>query len=126
MRISSTLQSFFITQSRSSLKMVFIAFASLLLAACGEKQAAAPPPPPDVGVAQVEQRDVPVYGEWVAQLNGPVNSDITPKVQGYLLTQDYTNGALVKKGQLLFQIDPRPFQASLDQSKADVERAASA
>ena len=126
MRISSTLQSFFITRSRSNLKMVFIAFASFLLTACGEKQAAAPPPPPDVGVAQVEQRDVPVYGEWVAQLNGPVNSDITPKVQGYLLTQDYVNGSIVRKGQLLFQVDPRPFEAGLDQAKADVERAASA
>jgi membrane fusion protein (multidrug efflux system) len=71
----------------------------------------------------VEQRDVPVYGEWVAQLNGPINSDITPKVQGYLLTQDYVNGSMVKKGQLLFQVDPRPLQAALDQAKAEVGRA---
>src|SRR5690242_20729848 len=107
-------------------KILVPALAALLLTACGEKQVAGPPPPPDVGVAQVEQRDVPVYGEWVAQLNGPVNSDITPKVQGYLLSQDYVNGSLVKKGQLLFQIDPRPFRAALDQARADVERAASA
>ncbi|HWC16648.1 MAG TPA: efflux RND transporter periplasmic adaptor subunit [Terriglobales bacterium] len=126
MRNPSILQSFFITWPRLHLKLALIPFAAFLLAGCGEKQAAAPPPPPDVAVAQVEQRDVPVYGEWVAQLNGPVNSDITPKVQGYLLSQDYANGSIVRKGQLLFQIDPRPFQAALDQSKADVERAASA
>ena len=71
------------------------------------------------------QQDVPVYGEWVAQLNGPVNADITPKVQGYLLSQNYVNGSLVRKGQLLFQIDPRPFQAALDQAKAEVERTVS-
>jgi membrane fusion protein (multidrug efflux system) len=97
--------------------------AALLLGACSEKQAVGPPPPPDVQVVQVEQRDVPVHGEWVARLDGPVNSDITPKVQGYLLSQDYVNGAFVKKGQLLFQIDTRPFQASLDEAKADVARA---
>ena len=68
--------------------------------------------PPEVVVASVVQQDVPVYGEWVAQLNGPVNADITPKVQGYLLSQNYVNGSIVRKGQLLFQIDPRPFQAA--------------
>jgi membrane fusion protein (multidrug efflux system) len=105
---------------------MLLGFMPLLFTACSEKQAAAPPPPPDVGVAVVSQQDVPIYGEWVAQLNGPVNSEITPKVQGYLLSQDYVNGSLVKKGQLLFQIDPRPLQAALDQARADVEKAASA
>ncbi|HEU5233505.1 MAG TPA: efflux RND transporter periplasmic adaptor subunit [Terriglobales bacterium] len=114
-----------ITQSRVNPRVALVVLVTLL-AGCGEKQAAGPPPPPDVEVAPVEQRDVPVYGEWVAQLNGPVNSDITPKVQGYLLSQDYVNGSIVRKGQLLFQVDPRPFQAALDQAKADVERAASA
>jgi RND family efflux transporter MFP subunit len=79
--------------------------------------------PPEVLVTEVIQKDVAVFGEWVATLNGPVNADITPKVQGYLLKQDYQNGALVEKGQLLFEIDPRPFVASLDQAKADVARA---
>jgi membrane fusion protein (multidrug efflux system) len=69
--------------------------------------------------------DVPIYGEWVAQLNGPVNADITPKVQGYLLKQTYVNGSLVTKGQLLFEIDRRPFEAALDQAKAGVARAES-
>ena len=126
MRTSSILQSFFIARFRESLRVILVGILALLFAACSEKQAAGPPPPPDVGVAVVDQQDVPIYGEWVAQLNGPVNSDITPKVQGYLLSQDYKNGSLVRKGQLLFQIDPRPFQAALDQSKADVERAVSA
>jgi membrane fusion protein (multidrug efflux system) len=98
----------------------------MLLGACTKNQASTPPPRPEVKVAVVEQRDVPVYGEWVAQLNGPVNSDITPKVQGYLLSQDYVNGSFVKKGQLLFQIDPRPFQVALDEAKADVARAETA
>jgi membrane fusion protein (multidrug efflux system) len=71
-------------------------------------------------VANVVQRDVPIYGEWVAQLNGPVNADITPKVQGYLLQQNYQNGFFVKKGQLLFTLDPRQYQADLDQAQAEV------
>ena len=123
MRMLSKLQSFFFTHSYINRKALVGGLLGLLLAGCAEKQAAGPPPPPDVQVAEVEQRDVPVYGEWVAQLNGPVNSDITPKVQGYLLSQDYVNGSLVKKGQLLFQIDPRPLQAALDQAKAEVGRA---
>jgi len=122
MRIPSKLQSFFFTHSSINLKVLVGGLLGLLLAGCAEKQAAGPPPP-DVQVAEVEQRDVPVYGEWVAQLNGPINSDITPKVQGYLLSQDYVNGSLVKKGQLLFQVDPRPLQAALDQAKAEVGRA---
>jgi RND family efflux transporter MFP subunit len=91
--------------------------------ACGKKEARSGTPVPDVEVADVLEEDVPIYQEWVAQLNGPVNADITPRVQGYLLSQNYVNGSLVRKGQLLFEIDPRPFQAALDQSKADVERA---
>ena len=95
------------------------------LAACGKKEVQAGTAPPEVEVAEVLQQDVPVYGEWVAQLNGPVNADITPKVQGYLLKQNYINGSFVRKGQQLFEIDPRPFEAALDQAKADVERAKS-
>ena len=98
---------------------------ALSLTGCSEKAAPVAAAPPEVVVASVQQQDVPVYGEWVAQLNGPVNADITPKLQGYLLSQDYVNGSLVRKGQLLFQIDPRPFQAALDQAKAEVERSVS-
>lgn len=106
-----------------------IPILALLLAVsligCSTKEAPRAAPPPEVEVAEVVQQDVPVYGEWVAQLNGPVNADITPKVQGYLLTQNYVNGSFVRKGQLLFQIDPRPFEAALDQAKAEVERSVS-
>ena len=98
---------------------------SFVLIGCSKKEAKPALQPPDVEVADVVEQDVPVYGEWVAQLNGPVNADITPKVQGYLLSQNYVNGSFVKKDQLLFQIDPRPLVAALDQAKADVERAVS-
>jgi membrane fusion protein (multidrug efflux system) len=95
----------------------------LFLTACEEKKEAPKPMPPEVLVADVVQQDVPIYEQWVATLNGPVNADITPKVQGYLLKQNYTNGSFVKNGQLLFEIDPRPFIASLDQAKAQVAQA---
>ena len=94
----------------------------LLLAGlgCEKKEAAPPPMPPEVEVTTVVQQDVPIYQEWVAQLNGQVNADITPKVQGYLLQRAYTEGFFVRKGQLLYEIDPRPFVAALDESKAQV------
>ena len=76
--------------------------------------------PPEVAVATVTEQNVPIYGEWVAQLNGPVNAEITPKVQGYLLQQNYQNGFFVKKGQLLFTLDPRQYEAALEQAKAQV------
>jgi len=86
-------------------------------------RAAAPPPPPVVEVAPVIQKDVPVQGEWVGTLEGYVNAQIQPQVSGYLIRQDYHEGALVKKGQLLFEIDPRPFQALLDQAKGQLAQA---
>src|ERR1700688_1501309 len=82
----------------------------------GKVRAAAPPPPSVVEVAPVIQKDVPVQGEWVGTLEGFVNAQIQPQVSGYLIRQDYREGAVVKKGQLLFEIDPRPFQAALDQA----------
>ena len=105
--------------------LILALLLAVSLTGCSTKEAPPAAPPPEVEVAEVVQQDVPVYGEWVAQLNGPVNADITPKVQGYLLTQNYVNGSFVRKGQLLFQIDPRPFQAALDQAKAEVERSVS-
>jgi RND family efflux transporter MFP subunit len=89
----------------------------------GNVRAAAPPPPPVVEVAAVIQKDVPVQGEWVGTLEGYVNAQIQPQVSGYLIRQDYQEGAFVKKGQLLFEIDPRPFQAVLDQAKAQLAQA---
>jgi membrane fusion protein (multidrug efflux system) len=89
----------------------------------GKVRAAAPAPPPVVEVAAVIQKDVPVQGEWVGTLEGYVNAQIQPQVSGYLIRQDYQEGAFVKKGQLLFEIDPRPFQAVLDQAKGQLAQA---
>src|SRR5580704_12777009 len=89
----------------------------------GKVRAAAPPPPPVVEVAPVIQEDVPVQGEWVGTLEGYVTAQIQPQVSGYLIRQDYQEGAVVKKGQLLFEIDPRPFQAVLDQAKGQLAQA---
>jgi membrane fusion protein (multidrug efflux system) len=96
--------------------------ALLIIAGCEKKEEKPQAGPPEVLATEVTQKDVAVFEEWVATLNGPVNADITPKVQGYLLKQNYQNGALVRQGQLLFEIDPRPFVASLDQAKAEVAR----
>ncbi|MBZ5602107.1 MAG: efflux RND transporter periplasmic adaptor subunit [Acidobacteriia bacterium] len=78
---------------------------------------------PDVEVAQVEQRDVPVYREWIGTLDGMVNAAIKAQVTGYMLVQHYTEGSFVKKGQLLFEIDPRPFQAAVDQAQGQLAQA---
>ena len=96
-------------------------YSFLLIVGCEKKEAAPPPAPPDVEVAEVAEQNVPIFQEWVAQLDGPVNADITPKVQGYLLQQNYQNGYFVKKGQLLFELDPRQYQAALEQAQADVQ-----
>ena len=80
-------------------------------------------PPPDVMVAEVEQRDVPIYGEWIGTLDGFVNADVRAQVTGYLVRQDYEEGAFVNKGQLLFEIDPRPFQAAFDQAEGQLAQA---
>jgi len=93
---------------------------ALMLTSCEEKEARPQMAPPEVEFTEVVQQDVPIFEEWVAQLNGPTNAEITPKVGGYLLTQNYENGYFVKKGQLLYTIDPRPFQAALDGAKAEV------
>jgi len=79
--------------------------------------------PPEVEVVQVEQRDVPIYGEWIGTLVGMVDADVKAQVQGYLLTKNYTEGSSVRKGQLLFQIDPRPFQAALAQARGQLAQA---
>jgi membrane fusion protein, multidrug efflux system len=85
--------------------------------------AATPPPPPEVQVAAVEQRDVPVQREWIGTLNGLVNAAINAQVTGYLLRQDYAEGSFVHKGQLLFEIDARPFQAAVDQAAGQLAQA---
>jgi membrane fusion protein (multidrug efflux system) len=84
---------------------------------------AASAPPPEVQVVQVEEKDVPIYGEWIGTLDGLVNADVRAQVTGYLTKQGYLEGAYVKKGDLLFQIDPRPFQAALDQAQGQLAQA---
>src|SRR5271157_1081339 len=108
-------------RNRNAIILGLFALALLLLTACEKKEEKPKAGPPEVLVSEVVQQDVPIVNEWVAQLNGPINADITPKVQGYLLKQDYQNGFFVKKGQLLFELDPRQYQASVEQAKAQVE-----
>jgi membrane fusion protein (multidrug efflux system) len=81
------------------------------------------PPPPDVGVVAVVQKDVPIYSDWVATMDGFVNANIQPQVSGYMIRQDYREGSFVHKDDVLFEIDPRPFQAVLDQAKGQEAQA---
>ena len=92
----------------------------LIVAGRSGKRAQAAPRPVEVEVVRVEQKDVPAYSEWVGTTDGLVNADIKAQVTGYLLRQDYKEGSFVNKGQLLFEIDPRPFQAALDQANGQV------
>lgn len=95
----------------------------LPLGGCAKKEARAVAPTPEVEVANVTKQDVPIYGEWIAVLDGYVNAQIQPQVSGYLMKQDYQEGALVKKGDVLFEIDPRPFEAALMQAKGELAQA---
>jgi len=92
---------------------------------CGgpKPQLAAASPPTPVGVVKAIQMDVPVHAEWVATLEGYVNAQIQPQVSGYLISQNYKEGSYVHKGDVLFEIDPRPFQAALDQAKGQLAQA---
>jgi len=96
--------------------------ALLFSTGCGEEQKAQAAPP-DVEVVEVQQKDVPITRQWVATLNGKVNAQIRAQVAGYLMKQTYSNGAYVKKGTPLFQLDPRTFQAAVDQAKGVLEQA---
>jgi RND family efflux transporter MFP subunit len=90
---------------------------------CERRVASAPLPAPTVEVAPVIQKDVPIEGEWIGTLDGYVNAQIQPHVTGYLIRQDYQEGGFVRQGQMLFEIDPRPFQAALDQAKGELAQA---
>ena len=79
------------------------------------------PPPPVVEVVAVIQKDVPIYKEWIGTLDGMVNATIRAQVQGYLIRQNYREGDVVKKGQILFEIDPRTFEAAVGQAKGQLE-----
>jgi membrane fusion protein (multidrug efflux system) len=98
---------------------------ALIIGAIRPKHVSGAPPasPPNVEVVQVEQKDVPIYGEWIGTLDGLVNADVRAQVTGYIQRQAYQEGAFVRKGELLFQIDPRPFQAALDQAQGQLAQA---
>jgi membrane fusion protein, multidrug efflux system len=94
-------------------------FSALLLTGCGEEQTPGPAAP-SVEVAEVVVKDVPIVREWVGTTDGLVNAKINAQVQGYLIKQNYKEGSFVKKGQILFEIDPRSFQAALEQAKGQL------
>ena len=106
-------------QTRISALIGFSALGAVLTGCSGHHSPAASEPPA-VLVTSVVQRDVAIYREWVAQLNGSVNAQISPKVSGYIIKRNYQEGYFVTKGQILFEIDARPLRASLDQAKAAV------
>jgi RND family efflux transporter MFP subunit len=113
-----------ITSERAlSILALLAVSASSVLLGCQSQKAAGPPPAPEVEVVGVVQKDVPIFGEWIGTLDGFTNADVRAQVTGYLLRQGYQEGAFVKKGQLLFEIDPRPFQAALDQAEGQLAQA---
>src|SRR5437016_6925210 len=92
--------------------------ASLLFTGCRNPNAAAPPLPAEVEVATVVQKDVPIYGEWVATLDGYVNAQIQPQVTGYITRQTYKEGSFVRNGLMLFQLNQLALPAILGHTKA--------
>jgi membrane fusion protein (multidrug efflux system) len=104
--------------------LVGLAAAVVLFSACSK-----PPTntlldqPQEVMVMEVAQRDVPVIREWIGSLDGSVNADIRARVSGHLISQNYKEGTVVQKGDLLFQIDPSTYEAALEQAKSSLAQA---
>jgi len=115
--------SFMASASRQVFTVLLLGCSLLFLGGCSGGKAASAPPPPVVEVATVVQQDTPIYSEWVAILDGYVNAQIQPHVSGYIIRQNYKEGSVVRKGDVLFQIDPRPFKAALDQAKGQLAQA---
>jgi RND family efflux transporter MFP subunit len=114
----------FVARSRSPvLPAVLLGCLVPCLEGCSRGKAETAPVPPAVVVATVLKQDTPIYSEWVATLDGFVNAQIQPRVAGHIIRQNYTEGSVVKKGDVLFEIDPRPFQAALDQARAQLAQA---
>jgi RND family efflux transporter MFP subunit len=110
--------------AREVLTAVLVGSLMLVSSACSRgTAAAAAPPPPLVHVAPVVQQDTPIVSEWIATLDGYVNAQIQPRVAGYIIKQNYKEGSVVRKGDVLFEIDPRPFIAALDQAKGQLAQA---
>lgn len=103
-----------------------LASGAAFIAGCGNRASAttsAAPPAMKVTVVKAEPNDVPVTGEWVGTLDGYVNAQIQPQASGYLIRQDYREGSQVEEGQVLFEIDPRPFEAALEQAQGELGQA---
>ena len=107
----------------SRLVLALLLVSVSFVVGCGKTNAAPAVPVPEVEVANVVQKDVPIFSEWVATLDGYVNAQIQPQVTGYIIRQSYKEGSFVRKGQILFQIDRRPFQAVLAQANAQLAQA---
>src|SRR5262245_28158939 len=108
--------------ARATLRFTGLTLAALAAFSpgCSKKKEAPPPPTPTVGVTAVTTRDVPIFREWIGSLDGFVNAEIRPQIEGYLLRQEYKEGSVVRSGEALFEIDPREFQAALDQARGNV------
>jgi RND family efflux transporter MFP subunit len=112
-----------LSSAAARLVMVLLSATVFIAEGCGSPNAAPAVPSPEVEVASVVQKDVPIFSEWVTTLDGYINAQIQPQVTGYVIRQTYKEGSFVRKGQILFQIDPRPFQALVDQAKAQLAEA---
>ena len=112
-----------IIRSRYIISVVFFGLACSLIGCGGAESTPHAAFLPTVQVAPVDHRDVSLTTEWIASMDGFVNAQIQPHVSGYLIRQDYREGSIVHKGSVLFEIDPRPFQAALDQSEAQLAQA---
>jgi membrane fusion protein (multidrug efflux system) len=115
-------QPVFLSHILSNIRLFAVAGMVLSLVGCQKPQRSTTAPP-EVEVMEVAQKNVPIFSEWVGTLEGFINADIQPRVTGHLISHDYREGSFVKKGTLLFQIDPRPLQIVLDQAKARLAQA---
>ena len=113
-----------VIRSAAGTVAVLLAVSSVLvLSGCDKGKQAKAPQAPTVEVVAVVQKDVPIYKEWVGALDGSINAVIRPQATGYLIRQNYREGQFVRKGQVLFEIDPRTFQAAVNLAKASLDQA---
>src|SRR4029453_9048541 len=112
-------------KSKESAAVICLGLILPVIASAGCTNTSADPklPDPEVLVSHPVQQDVPVHNEWVATLDGYVNAEIRPQVSGYIISQNYKEGTAVRKGQVLFEIDPRPFQAARDHATGPLAQA---